>query len=277
MIFSFPTFQRTGKEGMITSFYYDKGDFAPSQQDALVLEVLAFGKREAALLAVCDGIGGLKEGEYASSYVTMRLRNWFYDSCLKHIRKGHSRKLMERELNRMLYDCNRYLQLYGKEHGIRLGTTMTMAVILGNSFSEGEASGRWLCLCPRFGIPLRYTLFHVGDSRAYKIGKKCKKLTGDDSGEGHTLRRCIGSFAWQGVQKRRGLLFCGQKLLLCSDGFWRQLREREFTESIGEAGGFSGRQALTETQLEKRLGKLGQTARARGERDNQSAVVCGLR
>ena len=45
---------------------------ASVQQDALVLEIAALGKREAALLVVCDGIGGLAEGEYASSYVTMQ-------------------------------------------------------------------------------------------------------------------------------------------------------------------------------------------------------------
>ena len=62
---------------MVLSFYFDKGDFAPLQQDALVLEYAVRGKREAALLVVCDGIGGLSEGEYASGYVTMRIRNWF--------------------------------------------------------------------------------------------------------------------------------------------------------------------------------------------------------
>lgn len=62
---------------MTAAVYYDKGDSASVQQDALVLEIAALGKREAALLVVCDGIGGLAEGEYASSYVICRCGTGF--------------------------------------------------------------------------------------------------------------------------------------------------------------------------------------------------------
>lgn len=38
---------------MVLSFYFNKGDFAPRQQDALVLEYAVRGKRE----AVAQGVG----------------------------------------------------------------------------------------------------------------------------------------------------------------------------------------------------------------------------
>lgn len=237
-------------------------------------------------MVVCDGIGGLKEGEYASSYVTMRVRDWFYDACLKHIEKRHGWKRIERSCTRTLYDCNRYLQLYGKERGIRLGTTMTMAIVrsdrlFGNpsedALPEGMLSGRWISGRLERIVLARYALFHVGDSRAYKVGRKCKRLTKDDSRAGNALDKCIGSFPWKGVRIRRGYLFGGEKLLLCSDGFWRRLKERELAESLWAAGRASGRAGLAESQFGKRLRKLGQAARVRGERDNQSAVVCDIR
>ena len=99
-------------------------------------------------------------------------------------------------------------------------------------------------------------LFHVGDSRAYVIGKKCKKLTEDDSYKDRALHKCIGSFLWQDVQKKRGCLHRGEKLLVCSDGFWGRRRK------------------LTEDQAQRRLKKLGQTGRERGEKDNQAAACC---
>lgn len=266
------------------------------QQDALVLEVTVLGRREAALLAVCDGIGGLEEGEYASSYVTMRIRSWFYDSYLKHIKKRHGRKWIERDCIGMLYDCNRYLRRYGEERGIKLGTTMTMALLQGSRLSESRFSesrlygstfsgssllgslfpGRQVFVPWMFCHSMKYMLFHVGDCKAYAIGKKCKKLTKDDSGKNHALQKCIGSFPWQDVQKKWGRLFFGEKLLLCSDGFWRRLEEEEILGSLGKKQGLFGDWELTEAQLEKRLCKLGQAARERGERDNQAAVIAGV-
>lgn len=238
------------------------------QQDALVLEVAALGKKEVALLVVCDGIGGLKEGEYASSYVTMQVRNWFYGSYLEHRKKKHRRKRIERDCIRMLYDCNRYLQCYGKEHGIKLGTTMTMALLYGRKLSGMHAL--W--------FPVKYQIFHVGDSRAYRIGKKCKRLTKDDSDGGRALYRCIGSFPWKDMQKVHGRLRGGEKLLLCSDGFWESLKEEEMAGSFGKKGRFekSRNAALSEKQLERRLHKLGQVGRARGEKDNQAAVIISV-
>lgn len=250
---------------MVSSCYFDRGDFAPGQQDALVLEMAKFGRMEVSLLVVCDGIGGLKGGEYAGSYVTMRIRNWFYEVCLNHLKKGHGRRQVERDLTGMLYDCNRYLQRYGEEHGIRLGTTMTMALLRGRPFFGG--------LFSRHSV--KYLIFHAGDSRAYRLGKKCERLTKDDICGNNVLYRCIGSFPWQGVQKGRGRLRCGEKILLCSDGFWRMLEEKEMLESLGEKRRCWKRQRLTEEQLEKRLRKLGERGRARGERDNQAAVLVG--
>lgn len=257
-------FPGTGKESMVSSCYFDKGDLVSGQQDALVLEVAALGRKVGALLVVCDGIGGLEEGEYASSYVTMRIRDWFYNSCLGHLKKRRGRRRIEREIIGMLYDCNRYLQRYGQEHGARLGTTVTMALIWG-----GRPFGE------RFCYPARYLFFHAGDSRAYLIGKSCKRLTKDDCFGENVLCRCIGSFPWQGVQKGRGRLRCGEKLLLCSDGFWRTLAEDEIAESLGGKKRLWKRQEMTDGQLEKRLRKLGGTGRARGEKDDQAAAAAG--
>lgn len=249
---------------MVLSFYFDKGDFAPLQQDALVLEHVALGRREAVLLAVCDGIGGLSEGEYASGYVTMRIREWFYGDYLKHIKRRHGRGRIGRDCLSMLYDCNRYLLLYGREQGISLGTTMTMAVL----------QRRRLLGLPFFPHTMQYILFHAGDSRAYAIGRTCKILTRDDCCGDNVLRKCIGSFPWQGVQKRSGYLHRGEKLLVCSDGFWRKLEPGEAAESFRRGRRLWRSCKLTEDQAARRLKKLGQAGRERGEKDNQAAACC---
>lgn len=252
---------------MISACYFDKGDFARLQEDALVLEIAALGEREAALALVCDGIGGLREGEYAAGYVTMRVRDWFYRDFLRHVRSGHGRRRIVRDCVGMLYDCNRYLLRYGRARKIGLGTTMTMVLLY-----DGRFPGALKRRCPA-----QYLVFHVGDSRAYLFGRGLKKLTEDDSGGGNALSKCIGSFSWKGVQAGRGHLRRGERLLVCSDGFWRKLEEREMLESLGEEyrAGRGGRREMTEEQLERRLHKLGWTGRSRGERDNQAAAALG--
>lgn len=230
---------------MISAVYYDKGDFAPKNQDALVLEEVCLGRKKAALMAVCDGIGGLERGEYASSYVTMRLRSWFYESALKEMeRKGTGRRIKAAAMG-VLYDCNRHLVSYGKQYGVKLGTTVTMTIVLRH----------------------RYYLFHAGDSRAVLVGRRCRWLSRDDVYQGNTLSRCIGSYRWQGVSFRRGSIRKGETLLLCTDGFWRKAGEEELCRSLG------GGELFGEGRLEKRLEKLGQETRKRGEKDNQAAVA----
>ncbi|RKJ46590.1 hypothetical protein D7X98_04350 [bacterium 1XD8-76] len=247
---------------MTAAVYYDKGNSAHMQQDALALEMAALGKREAALLVVCDGIGGLAEGEYASSYVTMQARNWFYGSYLRHVRRRHGAKRVMRDCVGMLYDCNRYLTRYGKERGIRLGTTMTMVLLREKRLFRG---------CSLFASS-GYLLFHAGDSRAYLTGRGCRVLTTDDCLGDHALHRCLGSFPWRGVQKKRGRLRRGESILLCSDGFWRHLEKMEIAEGFGKRGLFWDA-GPGDAQLEKRLEKLGEAGRGRGEKDNQAAVI----
>lgn len=231
---------------MKSAFYYDKGDFMPEQQDALVLETAVFRGKRVTLFVICDGIGGLEEGAFASSYVSMRLRSWFQDACLENLRRFHGMRRMKRELNHVLYSCNLYLQRYGERHGIRLGTTVTVALFLNR----------------------KYLLLHIGDSRAYIIGKKCKKLT-HDTVFGKALCGCIGSFPWKGMECKTGRLGHQKRFLICSDGFWRNMEEREAAESLGN------RKKMSEEQIGRRLHKLGQISRQRGEKDNQSAVLIG--
>lgn len=116
----------------------------------------------------------------------------------------------------------------------------------------------------------------MGDSRAYRLGKWCQRLTEDDSSGDNMLCRCVGSFPWQDVQKRQGHLWPGERILLCSDGFWRRLEETELAESLGNRERIWRNLRLSEEQMKKRLRKLGDAARARGEKDNQAAVIVGM-
>jgi len=233
---------------MIAALYYAKGENMPVCQDDCALEVVEHQRKSTVLMVVCDGIGGLEQGEYASRFVVSHIREWFYDIYLKHYKclwTGKQYREMTHSCSKMLYGCHTKLNQYGLSNHCNLGTTMTMLIVQNS----------------------RYYLFHVGDSRAYKIGRKCKCITKDDVYKQNILTKCIGSFPWNGLMIDKGYIRKKQGLLVCSDGIYKAFTEDELRNM------FHGMHHTTEKQLKKRLTKLAETARLRGIKDDQSGIV----
>ena len=262
---------------MLTAVYYEKGTDASVCQDALLLEYVQKGKKEILLAVVCDGIGGLQQGEFASSFVTGQLKRWFYHDYLKRISPGFTKKKRTDNVTRVLHEISRELVQYGKQEHIRLGTTLTMMIFCGE----------------------KYQLFHMGDSRAYlfpasknmgqgllcgpknglkndlksdlKSGllnrKKDCRLTKDDVYEKNVLCRCMGSFGWQGIFIKQGKIPKNGIVFLCTDGLIKQVDDREWRAVL------NGAVIETEMKLEKRMRKLAREARDRGEKDDQAGIA----
>lgn len=239
---------------MLSAYFYEKGPSASANQDALVLEIVELHGGECALAVVCDGIGGLQKGDYASSYVTGQTREWFYGQFIPLMGKRKREKYILKSAVHMLYGCNRHLRSFGRKNQIQLGTTVTMLLTMGS----------------------RYLLLHVGDSRAYLFyqGKNpiCKlrhrkvQISRDDSCPEGALTKCIGSFPWQKVQIKKGSWGRRSAWLLCSDGFWKCMTAEELRDV------FTQGTLTVEKQLEKRLQRIGRENISRGEKDNQTAI-----
>lgn len=251
---------------LLTAVYYEKGKDAPVCQDALLLEFVEKGKKKILLAVVCDGIGGLQQGEFASGYVTGQLKKWFYRDYLKKMGFFFTKKKRLDNVTRVLHQINRELLQYARQEEIALGTTLTMMILCGN----------------------RYQLFHIGDSRAYlfpaektgrrKIGRRFSKrnhfssgktvrLTRDDVYEKNVLCKCMGSFGWKGIEMKQGKVPKNGILLLCTDGLTKKIRDSEWRSVL------NGDVIETEKQLGKRLEKMAKEARSRGEKDDQAGIV----
>lgn len=249
----------------LTSVYWERGRSADINQDSLVLLQVLTAKGRVLLAAVCDGMGGLAQGEYASGYVTGRLQEWFYESLLRAIRKKKPYWVIRRSLERLVYHMQEQLSQHGRRENVRLGTTMTVLVLWEKT----------------------YLLWHLGDSRAYRlrgggisadmrhglvVGRNSKEATGiermtTDHVKGRNrLTKCVGSFGYERPEFKMGVLRSGQAVLLCSDGFRNRIDETELAdvlrpEQIGE-----------EEQIVRRLREIGDACMKRGEKDNLSAV-----
>lgn len=232
----------------LASWYWDKGNFREKNEDSFSLQRVClkgfFGRRkEAALIVVCDGIGGLPEGETASGFTVQQITEWFYREGLGLMAGPFWQKRTAEGATDALARIQERMERCEKAEGICCGTTCTMALVRGK----------------------RYVILHVGDSRAYLIGKKERCLTRDHQKDG-ALSRCVGAFSFQFPDVLSGRMKRGEMLLLCTDGFCSLAPEGFIKGSL-----FHGK--CGKNVLYKRLKGMGSFLRTQGERDNQTAVL----
>ena len=169
-------------------------------------------------------------------------------------RKKQAKKI-ERAGLRVLYECNEELRRAACKAGRKTGTTATIILLYER----------------------RYYLWHIGDTRAYRIRKRtaAKKernirihpLTRDHTAYEHVLVRCIGSFPWKQPDVSHGYLRKGETILLCSDGFRNRVEE----DRLGEA--MQTGEILSKDDLRMRLQEIAKYVKSKGEADNISAVA----
>ena len=236
------------------SWYWDKGNFREKNEDSFSVQRVKmnpsgipafFTKKgmEAAMLVVCDGIGGLPEGEAASGFAAEELTKWFYREGMKCMKSLFWQRTAAECAIKAFASVQKKLEQIEKEENVCCGTTCTMALVKGKGF----------------------VIVHIGDSRAYRIGGRERILTREHQ-EGGILRRCLGAFGFQVPDVLCGRLRKGEMLLLGTDGFYR------FTD----AGFFRGcfpKRASDASEYYRKLKSVGSFLRAQGEKDNMTAVL----
>lgn len=148
----------------------------------------------AAACVLCDGVGGFRHGaEAARSAATSFLDALFVDDALHDPGPQRLELLLRRRISRLQ-------QLRGDR---RIATTLT-----GLLLSEGRAR-----------------LYHVGDSRAFRLrGGTLELLTEDHNVPGggkHLLQRALGHPEREELDRIELPLEPGDRFLLCSDGLER--------------------------------------------------------
>lgn len=229
---------------VISGVYWDKGD-REINQDSLILEQVLTKRGRVVLAAVCDGIGGLSEGEIAGGFVCEKLRACFYGELLPFVQRHRGRKSMIRCLHRCIYEAGVGLRSYAEGTGTGMGTTLSVLLIWNR----------------------HYVGLHLGDSRIYRLEKKrIQQLTTDHRREPNILTRCLGSFGYQKPEEFFGSVGRNTGFLLCSDGFYN-CQEKELLREI-----CSPLQISSEGAIGKRLRELAGYGIKRGETDNMSAI-----
>ena len=247
----------------LSAAYTDIGNSRKVNQDAFCLKTAATSKGHVALAVLCDGMGGLSNGELASSFVVNAFSRWFREEFSSMLKAGSDFPAIQKKWESLIKLQNRKIIDYGQKNG-SMGTTLSALLLLNNG----------------------YLIAQVGDSRIYKLGTALRQLTKDQS------------FVWQEVERGRltpeqarvhprrnellqsigvsdplepvftqGKTQAGEVFLLCSDGFYHELSDNELY------GLFAPIVMSGESVMKNSLRDVTELVKRRGETDNISAVV----
>lgn len=228
----------------ICNCIWEKNGRAQNEDALAFLNVTKEGK-EYLLAVVCDGIGGLAEGENASSFVADSLGKELLrllETC-----KPMSRRKWRNAFLRKIYQCHQMLRMYGKARGIRLGTTLSMVFLCGRS--------GWI--------------FQAGDSAFFSGKNSLKRKTGVHRTKHGALKQAMGAGKELKVECKRLYVRNCSAILLATDGFYQRV-EKELTVENGLSA--LQKKECSETDIDVWLRNTFRMAKQRGERDNASAI-----
>ncbi len=220
---------------------WEKGGRENNEDSLIFVQMRKKGKNRI-LAVLCDGIGGFKEGEQASSYVVRQLADWFMAEGYKL--EGKQQK---RILTQLCFQLHEDLKNYGREKNLRLGTTLTCVLM-------DEKNMIWV---------------HCGDCRLYLLGKrKVRILTKEHHDSRGNLIRAIGCGEWQLPDAGSRKIRKGERFLLCTDGLYRRLEKEELRV-------WAGKEIESDGQADRMLRLLYEKKIAGGEKDNLSGLYFG--
>lgn len=242
----------------------DIGIRKEKNQDSIYSSVINTSKGKMAFSVVCDGLGGLSEGEVASASVVYAFRNWIATRLKQLCKEEVTEEKIKEEWCNLLKWQNERLRKYGLQKGIMLGTTVVATLVTATN----------------------YYVIHIGDSRLYEIGKDINQITTDqtlvqrqieegkmtieeakDSKDKHILLQCCGTMDVMIPE-----FICGKTkehttYILCSDGFYHKISLKEMYDS------FASNVCLDEKQISIQSNYLIELNKKRGEEDNMSVAV----
>lgn len=248
----------------LSAAHTDVGISKKINQDAFCLKIARTKSSNIAFAVMCDGMGGLNDGEYASALVVNAFSNWFENELPISVDDSLSMDAVTGRWKEIVLDQGRKILSYGQSRGISLGTTLTALLIVNEKFA---------CI-------------HVGDSRLYRISDAMHQLTEDQTvaafeiaqqrmtvAEAKTDKRssvllqCVGASRIIEPAMQTGEVAANDVFMLCSDGFRHQITDEEMY------GVMAPLLLTSEKVMKKSLVDLVELNKARSERDNITAIL----
>ena len=242
----------------------DIGITKETNQDSFCLKIAQTPFGNVTLAVICDGMGGLSQGEVASASVVNAFSEWFEMELPIQLAKKDWSDIQYR-WDRMIKEQNQRIAEYGRNMNIHLGTTWTALLLIDSEF---------------------LLIGHVGDSRVYRIHHELEIMTEDQTVVGLEMRRgrmtleqarrdprrnvllqCIGASKLVQPQFIQGTPKSGDVYMLCSDGFRHMITDHEIFQA------FSPGVLLDEATMEMKAKELVELNKQRQETDNITVLL----
>ncbi|WP_417898828.1 protein phosphatase 2C domain-containing protein [Bacillus haimaensis] len=248
----------------LTAYHTDKGIKKQTNQDALLLKSARTPKGQVGLFIICDGMGGLTQGELASATVVEHLSKWFDNDLPRILEQETPETELTDRLERAISEINQKILTYGEGSNVQLGTTLTALLMVYSS----------------------YILVQIGDSRAYTLlDDTLTQLTKDQTlvqrefekgnitadqarvdPRRNVLLQCVGATKELKPVISTGTVESGSGFLLCSDGFYHEMTDGEIVASL------KPEVITSEDALQNTVKNLVEKVKARKEKDNISVI-----
>lgn len=247
----------------LATAYTDVGIQKDINQDSALIKLAETSKGSVCLAIICDGMGGLQQGELASATLIRAFSDWFENELQFNIDDSDFDNIKSR-IKTIIIDQNHKISNYANEHNIMMGTTLSVLLIVGT----------------------KYLIVHVGDSRIYKITNTIEILTKDQTVVERDLERglitpeqaskdprknvllqCIGASSFIVPEIKEGIVNLNDIFMLCSDGFIHKISSKEILESLNY-------QSLhNESTMTENSKKLTELCKQRQETDNITVLI----
>lgn len=227
----------------------DRGNYREKNQDRAVCHCRGRGKAPFAVACICDGIGSFEQSEIAAEMVTDGITRWFtgIEAYYPKIMGGED---LAEDLEETIKELNELACDYRREREIDIGCTMSVLLLTEKA----------------------YYIFHVGDSRIFRVQGVLHQLTRDEvwmEEKDGRVKACLANYVGKAkelwINKLSGAMGDENLFLLGSDGLFRKLRDED-------VAGLSGR--LKSNRLVQGVCRsLVKLVLERGERDNVSCIL----
>ena len=228
----------------------DIGSTRKINQDGILFRCLKQHKQYFAIGAVCDGIGGLENGELSSAMIIAEINSWMQSVSQWIDISVIDPKTLYSHLKDQAEIWNEKLFLYKTANNLRTGTTMSVIMIIQNF----------------------YYIIHVGDSRIYLCRNSIEQMTADDSQtrfENGRVKKYLSNYMGKNekltFQCLEGNVMQGDIFLFCTDGMYHHMREEDIEELRKK---MAGNKAISKSCQEMIANMI-----ERGEKDNISLGV----
>lgn len=242
----------------------DIGIKKKTNQDALSARVFNINGEKAVFAVLCDGMGGLSQGEIISATLVEAFTNWLVSAIESSALVDINIENIVKMWNKVIASENKKIVEFGKKLNQSVGSTIVVFLMKGTD----------------------YYIMNIGDSRAYMISSGIKQITHDHSFVYEEIK--AGRMTAEEAEKdpRRNVLlqsigvtedikpeyYYGKIskdtcFLLCSDGLVHKVTSEEIRDALSPSV------CINKFSMQASLGKLIETVKERNETDNISGVI----